>query len=90
MRLTLRVSPSAPRSGIVGRYGAGWKVRVAAPPERGKANDEVVSLFASALGVKLPDVRVVAGATGRDKVVEVSGLSPAEVDERLTKAGTAS
>jgi uncharacterized protein (TIGR00251 family) len=86
VRLTLRVSPNASRSGIVGRHGAGWKVRVAAPAERGRANDALVALFAGALGVREPDVKVVSGTSGRDKIVEVSGLSAGEVDARLAFA----
>ena len=50
-RLRLRVSPGAGRDEVVGRYGDGWKVRVGAPPERGRANDAVLRLIAKRLGV---------------------------------------
>jgi uncharacterized protein (TIGR00251 family) len=87
VRLRLRVSPGARRSGVVGRRGEAWKVRVAAPPERGRANDEVVDLLARSLDVPRPDVRVVSGAASRDKVVELSGLTLDEVERRLAAAG---
>ncbi len=86
-RVGLRVSPGARRNEIVGRYGERWKVRVAAAAERGRANDAVLELVASTLGVPQDRVKLVAGATARDKVVEVSGLTAAEA-ERLLVGGT--
>jgi uncharacterized protein (TIGR00251 family) len=82
-RITVRVSPGARRTELAGRHGAGWKVRVAAPPERGRANEALVVHLAGLLGLPKAAVRVVAGATSRDKLVEIDGLSPAEVDARL-------
>ncbi|HEU0334954.1 MAG TPA: DUF167 domain-containing protein [Gaiellaceae bacterium] len=86
-RLLLRVAPGASRSAVVGRHGAAWKVRVAAAPERGRANDALVDLLAGALGLARPDVRVVAGAAARDKVVEIAGISTEEAESRLERAG---
>lgn len=85
--MRLRVAPGARRTGVVGRHGDAWKVRVAAAPERGRANDEVLSLLAQALHVPLAQVRLVSGAAGRDKIIEVTGIGPALVDRRLTAAG---
>lgn len=87
VRLHLRVAPRATSSAVVGRHGAGWKIRVAAPPERGRANDEVVSVLANVLGLPRPDIRVVAGATGRDKVVELDGMPLGEIERRLAAQG---
>lgn len=86
-RLRLRVAPGAGRAGVVGRHGDGWKVRVTAPPERGRANDDVVELVARSLGLRRSDVRIVAGATARDKVLELSGMDAVEVERRLAAAG---
>ena len=49
-RVRLRVSPGADTE-LAGRHGDGWKVRVAAPPERGRANDAVLDLLAERLGL---------------------------------------
>jgi uncharacterized protein len=86
-RLRLRVSPGAGRSAVVGRHGAGWKVRVAAAPERGRANDAVVGLLAETLRLPRPRIRLVSGFTARDKIVELAGIDPEEIDRRLTSAG---
>jgi uncharacterized protein (TIGR00251 family) len=86
IRLNLRVSPGAGRSAVVGRHGDGWKLRVASPPERGRANASVVDLIAASLEVRRPDVRIVAGAVSRDKIVEIVGLTLEEAERRLTSA----
>ena len=82
-RLRLRVSPGASRTELVGRHGGGWKVRVAAAPERGRANDAVVELLAERLGVPQGSVSIVSGTTSRDKVIELQGLDSAEAERRL-------
>jgi uncharacterized protein (TIGR00251 family) len=77
------VSPGASRSELVGRHGDGWRVRIAAPPERGRANEALCRLLADALGLAYGSVRVVAGQGGRVKVVEIDGLEPGEIERRL-------
>jgi len=85
-RLRLRVSPGANHPGVVGRYGQAWKVRVAAPPEGGRANDAVVRLLAETLSVPRDAVRVVSGQTARDKIVELAGIDETLVERRLSSA----
>ena len=82
-RLRLRVSPGATRTELAGRHGDGWKVRVAAAPERGCANDAVVRLLAARLRVPRGSVTVVSGTASRDKVIELQGLDAAEAERRL-------
>ena len=82
-RLRLRVAPGARRAGIVGRHGEAWKVRVAEPPEGGRANAAVVRLLADTLELPRDSVTVVSGHGSRDKVVELDGLDPDRVAERL-------
>jgi uncharacterized protein len=84
-RLRLRVVPGARTPGLAGRYGEGWKLRVAAAPERGAANRAVVELLAGLLGVPEHAVRLASGQASRDKIVVVEGLSPAETDARLSQ-----
>jgi uncharacterized protein len=84
-RLSVTVSPGAARSELVGRHGDGWKARIAAPPERGRANQALVELLTEALGVPRSAVRVVAGKTAKAKVVEVDGLEAEDVERRLER-----
>ena len=85
-RLRLRVSPGATRTGVVGRYGQAWKVRVAAPPEGGRANDAVVRLLADTLSVPRDAVTLVSGQSARDKIVELTGIDEIETERRLSFA----
>jgi uncharacterized protein (TIGR00251 family) len=84
-RLRLRVVPGSKSPGVVGRHGDAWKLRVAAPPERGRANDAAVALLAETLRIPPDDVRLVAGRGSRDKVVEVSRIAPSEAERRLSR-----
>jgi uncharacterized protein len=85
VRLRVRVVPGAKRTAIAGRHGEAWKVRVTAPPERGRANEAVVELLSTRLGLATRDVAVVAGASARDKVVELRGVSADEVERKLSQ-----
>jgi uncharacterized protein (TIGR00251 family) len=85
-RLQLRVAPGAARAQVVGRHGGAWKVRVAAAPEGGKANDAVARLLAETLGLARRDVEIVSGHSGRDKIVALTGIDPEETERRLVGA----
>ena len=78
--------PAAARPGVVGRHGEAWKLAVAAAPERGRANEAVVRLLAQTLELPRDRVELVAGHSGRDKIVELTGITPAETERRLESA----
>ena len=73
LSLTLHVQPSAKKSAITGLHGDALKVRVAAPAEDNRANDELLALLARYLGVPRSSVTLRHGATSRRKVVEITG-----------------
>ena len=85
-RLRLRVTPGARRPRIAGRHGDAWKVHVASPPERGRANAAVLAILAETLGVPRRQLEIVSGSSARDKLVAIDGLSDAEVEAKLTAA----
>jgi uncharacterized protein YggU (UPF0235/DUF167 family) len=63
-------------------------VRIAAPPERGRANEALAALLAAALDVPVVSVRVVGGHRGRSKVVEIDDLDLGEIERRLTRVSS--
>ncbi len=73
MRLLLKVVPKASRARVVGWLGNRLKISVTEPPERGKANAEVVKLLAKALGVEPRRIRLVGGERSPLKTVEIDG-----------------
>lgn len=82
----LHVQPGAGKTAIVGRHGDAIKVRVAAPPEGGRANDAVVALVAQSFDVKLAAVSLTSGESSRAKKVQIDGISLAEVERCLELA----
>jgi uncharacterized protein len=85
-RVRLRVSPGANSAHVVGRHGEAWKVRVAAPPEGGRANEAVVRLLAETLSLPRDAVTLVSGHGARDKIVQLAGLDPTQIERRLSSA----
>jgi len=82
-RLKVKAVPGASRSEIVGKLGEALKIRVAAPPEGGKANHEIVDLVAAKLGLSLNQVAVLSGQSSPAKVLSVEGLSAEDAWARL-------
>ena len=82
----LHVQPGAGRTAVSGRYGDALKIRVAAPPEGGRANEACLALLASVLGVKAAQLELTAGASSRTKRVKVTGADPEDVRHRLADA----
>ena len=69
-RVSVKVVPNAKRSKVL-EEGGRLKVKVRAPPDKGRANDEVVEVLAEHFGVRKGDVRIVKGTRSREKVVEI-------------------
>jgi len=85
-RLRLRVSAGARRSELVGRHGDGWKVRVTAAPEEGRANEAVLAVLASRLALPRRSFSIVWGHTARERVVRLEGIDRSESERRLEGA----
>ena len=84
-RLKLTLQPGARKSEIVGLHDDCLKLKVAAPPIEGAANDELLIFIAKALHVKVRHVRIISGHTSRRKVIEVQGVSSENMQSLLQK-----
>jgi uncharacterized protein (TIGR00251 family) len=81
-RLSLKVVPGSSRDEIVGWLGDSLKVKVKAPPEKGRANEAVIALLADRLGIDASSIAVVTGHGSPAKVVAVEGMD----DETIRQA----
>ncbi len=82
--LRLMVVPGAQRTQVVGLYGDRLKLRLAAPPEKGAANRELIAFLARALDLPKSSLTLTLGAQSRAKVVAVHDRSP-DLAERLRR-----
>ena len=83
-KIRLKVVPGARASQIVGPLGDRLKVRVAAPPEDGRANATVVELLARTLGLRTDHIDITAGKTNPEKEATVRSLTARLIQERIT------
>ena len=84
--LHVHAQPGAGRTAVAGRHGDALKVKVAAPPEGGRANAALAETLAEAFGVKVAQVTLVSGQTSRVKRFRIEGVDMEHLDrivERL-------
>ena len=79
----VHVVPRASRTEIAGLHGDALKLRVAAPPVEGKANEEIVRFLAGLLGLRRADVSITAGQTSKRKTVLVRGMAADDLRSTL-------
>ena len=84
--LTVHIQPRASTTEYVGIHGDAIKIRVAAPPVDGAANDELIRFLARQLSIPTSSVRIRSGASGRHKRVLVKGVAAELVLARLNLA----
>jgi uncharacterized protein len=82
----VRVAPRASRTAAAGEHDGALKLRVAAPPVDGAANEELTRFLARALGVAPREVEILSGHSSRTKLVRVRGTTATQV-RRLAEEG---
>jgi uncharacterized protein len=87
-RFRVKVLPGAARNEIAGRQGDVWRIRVASPPERGRANEAALRLLAETLSIPRRSLSIVTGHAAREKLVSAEGISVAEAQARLVSGGS--
>jgi len=83
VKLAIKVVPGSSRDEIAGRLGDAIKIKVMAAPEGGQANRAVIDLLAEALDVPAYRIKLVRGHYDSRKLMQISGMSQAQVDEKL-------
>jgi uncharacterized protein len=75
VRFSVRVQPRASRDEVSGVYGDALKIRLAAPPVDGAANEALVNFLAALFAVPRRAVRILAGESSRSKLIEIDGVT---------------
>jgi uncharacterized protein YggU (UPF0235/DUF167 family) len=83
VRLGVRVVPRSPRTAIEGVRAGRLLIRVTAPPVDRAANEAVIAALAAALALPRRSLSIVSGATGRNKTIDIAGLTEAQVLARV-------
>jgi len=83
-RISLRVYPNAGRNEMAGFADGVLRVKISAPPIKGKANKELITYLSQLLGVGRGSVNIIKGHTTRSKVVAIDSLSREEIMKRLS------
>jgi len=81
--LDLYIKPNAKRTTIEGLHGDRIKIRIASPPEKGKANKELISLLSRITDVHRDNIRIISGITSNYKRVRIEGKSPLDYSKIL-------
>jgi uncharacterized protein (TIGR00251 family) len=79
------VQPRASSTELAGTYGDALKIRLAAPPVDGAANEALVLFLAKLFGVARHDVRILVGENARSKLVEIRGVTERNVRDAATR-----
>ncbi len=82
-RISLKINAGARTTELAGRHGDAWKLRVAAPPVDGKANEAIIRFFAKLTGLHASAIRIASGFTSSNKILEFDGLDPSALDTTL-------
>lgn len=84
-RLSIKVTPNAGRNEITGFKQGVWQIKIGAPPDKGKANKELIDFLSELTGIKKSAILIIKGQTSRNKVIIIEGLTGEEIYQRLYK-----
>jgi uncharacterized protein len=85
VRLAVQIQPNAKKTEVVGVLDGALKIKLAAQPIEGKANEALVKWLAGALGVSRSAVTLTHGQTNKKKLLEVAGVTVEEVGRLLNR-----
>ncbi len=83
-RISVKVQPSAPRNEIVGFTGDVLRIKIAAPPERDKANKELIDFLSQTLDISKSRITIIKGHTSHNKVIAIQGFTGEELIKKLS------
>ena len=85
VKIAVRIQPNARQNEILGFKDDMLHLKIAAPPVKGKANQELIKFLSEILGISKSNLVIEKGITERRKVIGIYGLTQSQVMERLAK-----
>jgi uncharacterized protein (TIGR00251 family) len=83
--LPVRAVPRASKNEIQGIHGNALKIRLQAPPVEGRANEALIRFLSDVLDIPRSQLSIASGETGRNKAVLITGISKAELIEKIVE-----
>jgi uncharacterized protein len=83
VRIAVRVQPRASRTEFAGIHGDALRIRLTSPPVDGAANEALVTFLTEHFALPRHAITIISGAHSRSKVVEIAGLSAAQLRRKL-------
>ncbi|HEY8271064.1 MAG TPA: DUF167 domain-containing protein [Pseudobdellovibrionaceae bacterium] len=87
IKLALFIQPKASKNEIIGPHNGALKIKITAPPVDGKANVALIEFLSDVLDIPKRQIEILKGETGRNKSVEIFGLSQEKIEQRLGLSG---
>ena len=87
-KISVKVLPNAGRNEIVGLANDVWRIKVAAPPDKGKANKELTEFLSEVLGTRKDAIELIKGQASHNKLLCITGKTLEEVNHILALAAT--
>jgi len=81
--LAIKVTPNASKNEVLGSSEGIWRLKIAAPADKGKANKELIEFLSKRLRIRKSDVTIIKGYTSHNKKIAITGLTLKEVIARL-------
>ncbi len=85
--IVVQVQPNASQNKLARFKDGVWHLRIAAPPIKGKANQELLKFLSDILGIGKDNLTIAKGMTGKRKVIVIKGLAQNQVMGQLEKVG---
>ena len=85
-KVSVKVLPNAGKNEVSGLTNGVWRIKIAAPPDKGKANKELIKFLSDILGLKKDHVIILKGQTSHNKLIAIDGLTQEEIISRLSVA----
>ncbi len=81
--ITVKIVPGSSRTEATGMYGQMYKIKIAAPPEKGKANKMLINFLAEQFGIKKNTIQIKSGQTSAVKQILLQGVTTQDVQTQL-------